>query len=288
MVSKRRRLAKKRFKEANPLLFPKPEIQTHDQSFKQDDDEKRKKKDRFKTQGRGVGRSRIPRERERFSSSKHPLRVPGQRPGESCFVCGAGDHIAKICPMKTEWEKNKICLLCRRRGHSLKNCPDKNNESKQNLCYNCGDTGHSLSKCPQPLQDGGAKFATCFVCKQQGHLSKDCPKNAHGIYPMGGCCKICGGVTHLARNCPKKGSQEFSFYQSEADYNAVGEYPKTFQEKRNLIRSGDDLEDDFVTDEEPLTRKKPNPESDLGSPKVKSKDKDIKKKKGPKVIIFLG
>ncbi|KAL5727129.1 hypothetical protein ACHQM5_000358 [Ranunculus cassubicifolius] len=65
------------------------------------------------------------------------------------------DHIAKTCPQKAEWEKNKICLLCRRRGHSLKNCPNKSDEiSEQKLCYNCGEAGHALSNCSQPLRDG--------------------------------------------------------------------------------------------------------------------------------------
>ncbi|RWW25853.1 hypothetical protein GW17_00009787 [Ensete ventricosum] len=33
------------------------------------------------------------------------------RPGESCFICKATDHIAKSCPEKAMWEKKKV-LLC--------------------------------------------------------------------------------------------------------------------------------------------------------------------------------
>ncbi|KAF2320367.1 hypothetical protein GH714_027304 [Hevea brasiliensis] len=135
------------------------------------------------------------------------------KPGESCFICKAKDHIAKLCPQKAEWEKNKICLLCRQRGHSLKRCPNKKDETvDKKLCYNCGETGHSLSKCPQPLQDGG-------------------------------CCKICGGVTHLAKHCPDKGKRDSLTSVKEAIEKGERPSPKVTK-----FVSGDELDDDFVTE----------------------------------------
>ncbi|KAJ6339169.1 hypothetical protein OIU77_007178 [Salix suchowensis] len=200
MVSKRQRLARKIYKEEHPELFPKPEP-----TPPKDPNKKKKKKSLFKRKKPGP---KDPNKENKKGFRKHPLRVPGMKPGDSCFICKAQDHIAKLCPQKDEWEKNKICLLCRHRGHSLKRCPKKNDEiMDQKLCYNCGETWHSLSQCPQPREDGGTKFANCFICNERGHLSKDCPKNTRGIYPKGGCCKICGGVTHLARDCPDKGKR---------------------------------------------------------------------------------
>ncbi|XP_050225880.1 uncharacterized protein LOC126675302 isoform X2 [Mercurialis annua] len=203
MVSQRQRLASKKFRAENPHLFPKPEPTPP----KDPNKKKKKNKTSFK---RKKSESKGPNDPNKKRFSKHPLRVPGMKPGESCFICKAKDHIAKFCPEKDEWERNKICLLCRRRGHSLKRCPKKKDENvDKKLCYNCGETGHSLSNCPQPLKNGGTKYASCFICNESGHLSKDCPENPHGIYPKGGCCKICGGVTHLARDCPEKGKRNF-------------------------------------------------------------------------------
>ncbi|XP_057732422.1 uncharacterized protein LOC130947735 isoform X3 [Arachis stenosperma] len=211
MVSQRQRLARKRFKEEHPELFPNPEP-----TPPKDPDKKKKKKKKSNTfksssiKRKSDGSEELGVSKKPFKSNyrKHPLRVPGMKPGDTCFICKAADHIAKSCPQKAEWEKNKICLRCRRRGHRAKNCPEVQvGANYDKYCYNCGETGHSLANCPHPVQEGGTKFAECFVCKQQGHLSKNCPQNAHGIYPKGGCCKICGGVTHLARDCPDKGKK---------------------------------------------------------------------------------
>ncbi|XP_038973686.1 zinc finger CCHC domain-containing protein 9 isoform X2 [Phoenix dactylifera] len=200
MVSTRQRLARKRFKEANPHLFPEP---PKDSSSSSKEKKNKKKYKNLKT----LKMKTIAKKKSGSTLRKHPLRVSGMRPGESCFICKSSDHIAKLCPKKAQWEKNKICLLCRQRGHSLKNCPEKNDTNEKKLCYNCGEAGHSLSKCPHPLQDGGTKYANCFICKEHGHLSKHCPKNTHGIYPKGGSCKICGEVTHFAKHCPNKGNK---------------------------------------------------------------------------------
>ncbi|KAM3388903.1 hypothetical protein ACQJBY_011191 [Aegilops geniculata] len=236
MPNKRQREARKRFREANPGLCPPAPAPPADGTKK-----KKSKKSMFKkvkkagVAGGGAGGA---------GRSKHPLRVPGMRPGEQCFICKGTDHAAKNCPEKSYWDKNKICLLCRERGHSMKNCPDKGDGDLKKFCYNCGESGHSLSKCPKPIENGGTNFASCFVCKQQGHLSKDCPENTHGIYPKGGCCKICGEVTHLARHCPNKRQQ---YFESSVDdgMNMEGDY-----QEDHTLHGGDDLEDDFIDEEE--------------------------------------
>ncbi|KAL8557136.1 hypothetical protein ACS0TY_004550 [Phlomoides rotata] len=263
MVSQRQKMARKRYKEEHPELFPKAEP-----TPPKDPNKKKKKKSSFK---RKKSDSNDPNKPRKSSNKKHPLRIPGMKPGESCFICRALDHIAKNCPQKSEWERNKICLFCRHRGHSLKNCPNKTEESTDTkLCYNCGEMGHSLAKCPQPLQDGGTRFANCFICNESGHLSKDCPKNTHGIYPKGGSCKICGGVTHLARDCPNKRSMMYG-----AAGITVGQSLEAHQRPNRITKfaSGDDLEDDFV----------PVVPVDVND----NKDVKTKIKQGPKVVNFV-
>ncbi|XP_060203617.1 uncharacterized protein C683.02c isoform X1 [Lycium barbarum] len=264
MVSKRQKLARKRFKEANPELFPKAE------PTPPKDPNKKKKKKKKSTFKKKIGESKDPNNKKR-SFTKHPFRVAGMKPGESCFICKEHDHIARDCPKKAEWEKNKICLLCRRRGHSLKNCPNKDDESvDKKLCYNCGETSHSLANCPYPLQDGGTKFASCFICKEQGHLSKDCPKNTRGIYPKGGCCKICGGVTHLARDCPNKSGRASDAAAGRFKISQFEDRPRGQVTK---LSSGDDLEDDF---------------NFMAEEVHEDGDAKTKKKKEPKVVNFVG
>ncbi|PWA82493.1 VASCULAR-RELATED NAC-DOMAIN 6 [Artemisia annua] len=273
MVSKRQILARRKFKQENPDLFPKPEPTPPKDPNKK---KKKKKNSEFKRKKNDP--------KKPSSTKKHPLRIPGMKPGDSCFICKADNHIAKNCPEKAQWEKHKICLLCRQRGHSLKNCPDKKEDNvDQKLCYNCGGFGHSLARCPQPLEDGGTKYATCFICKEQGHLSKDCPKNAHGIYPKGGCCKLCGGVTHLARDCPNKGnrssgmSNEFGKRSTGIESIARGQVTK--------FSSGDDLEDDFTMIDDGKEKKISEPNADAASNATIVKSK---KKQGTKVVNFMG
>lgn len=45
------------------------------------------------------------------SGSKHPLRIPGMKPGEGCFICKGTDHIAKLCPTKTSRDRKKVRAL---------------------------------------------------------------------------------------------------------------------------------------------------------------------------------
>lgn len=109
MVSQRQRLARKRYKAEHPEQFPEPEPEP---TPPKDPDKKKKKK---KTKGllkRKKGESKelgVTNKPFKKSSRKHPLRVPGMKPGESCFICKAKDHIAKFCSEKAEWEKNKVC-----------------------------------------------------------------------------------------------------------------------------------------------------------------------------------
>ncbi|KAG6657172.1 hypothetical protein CIPAW_04G071400 [Carya illinoinensis] len=275
MVSQRQRLARKKYREAHPDLFPKPEPTPP----KDPDKKKKKKKSMFK---RKKADSNKP---VRKGFKKHPLRVPGMKPGESCFICKAKDHIAKFCPEKAEWEKNKICLLCRRRGHSLKNCPNKNGATvDKKLCYNCGESGHSLANCTQPLREGGTKFANCFICNERGHLSKNCPQNTHGIYPKGGSCKICGGVTHLAKDCPNKGS-----IATRGPGNTSVVKDERPRGRVTKFVSGDDLDDDFLTDDTNSGNKDKSSESKVGSASG-SKESHVKpkKKQEPKIVNFVG
>ncbi|KAK7279948.1 hypothetical protein RJT34_25009 [Clitoria ternatea] len=239
MVSARQRLARKRYRAEHPELHPKPQPTPPKDPLKK----KKNKNNLFKRKKDG---SDAPHSKTTFR--KHPLRIPGMRPGESCYICKAKDHIAKLCPQKAEWEKNKICLRCRKRGHRALNCPEVHDgASDGKCCYNCGETGHSLSNCPQPLQEGGTKFAECFICSERGHLSKNCPQNTRGIYPKGGCCKICGGVTHLAKDCPDKGKKG----PIAAKGPAVGSLGTDLAPRGKVTKfvSGDDYEDDFMTDD---------------------------------------
>nr|CAD1844853.1 unnamed protein product [Ananas comosus var. bracteatus] len=305
MVSKRQKLARKRFKEAHPNLFPKPEPSKDPSSS---DPTKKTKKKKLKKSSGGTLKGK-PTKRSGSALRKHPLRVPGMRPGESCFICKSKDHIAKLCPEKAQWENNKICLLCRQRGHSLKNCPEKSDTAGKKYCYNCGEVGHSLSKCPKPAEDGGTKFASCFICKERGHLSKNCPKMnmeytqrystffffffffVFSFRKKGGCCKICGGVTHLARLCPNRGNKDLA---SSAGPQNTGNTPENSRQGlQSVYRSGDDLEDDFIAEEAKNDKKDADlyskSESDAGSGAGKMKTNAKPKiKKGPKVVNFFG
>ena len=99
MVSQRQKLARKRYKEEHPELFPKPEP-----TPPKDPNKKKQKKSKFKRK-KEDGKENKPN-KGRFS--KHPLRIPGMKTGESCFICKGHDHIAKHCPEKAQWEKNKV------------------------------------------------------------------------------------------------------------------------------------------------------------------------------------
>ncbi|KAL9689943.1 hypothetical protein QQ045_010334 [Rhodiola kirilowii] len=253
MVSKKQKDARKRFREANPELFPKPEpTQPKDPTSKKY--KQKKEKSKFKKQ-----KPNSDEPHKKSSLKKHPLRVPGMRPGERCHRCQGEDHIARNCPQK----ENKICLSCRRYGHSLMNCPNKGDGGAK-LCYNCGDTQHRLSDCPNPRQDGGTKFASCFVCNEQGHLSKNCPKNTHGIYPKG---DVESDLMKFLWLIP-------STFVSAIHAMARGQVTK--------FTSGDDLEDDFSTVKAVVTIDT--------STKLDAEGKQLtkQKKKAPKVVNFVG
>ncbi|KAF4400206.1 hypothetical protein G4B88_019415 [Cannabis sativa] len=268
MVSKRQKEARKKFKAENPGLFPKPEP-----TPPKDPDKVKKKK--FKRKKKVESKAPADGTRPiKKGLRKHPLRVPGMKPGESCFICKGKDHIAKLCPQKAQWEKNKICLLCRGRGHSLKNCPNKNDETVDiKMCYNCGESGHSLDKCPQPLQDGKP------MLRKFGFSFWDC-------WP-GGSCKLCNGVTHLAKDCPTKNQRTHDSAVASKAIRASTEGRPRGQVIK--FTSGDDLEDDFTAEDknggikdessEPI----PSSASDSQESHIKSK-----KKQGPKANAASG
>ncbi|KAM1471514.1 hypothetical protein ACFX14_042000 [Malus domestica] len=277
MVSKRQREARRKFRAEHPELAKQP-------TPPKDPTKKKEKKSSFK-------RKKAPSDPAKPSKNphrKHPLRVPGMKPGDSCFICKSTEHIAKLCPEKVKWDKHKICLYCRQRGHSIKNCLNKKDDSvAEKLCYNCGENGHSLSNCPYPLEDGGTKFAKCFICNGTGHLSKNCPQNTHGIYPKGGSCKICGGVTHLAKDCPNKSSSSMS----------AGRSPHLWKEsdlprgKVTKFLSGDDLEDDFSFIDEKKNGVTQDKSADTASgmavnDECKLKFVELKAKRNHRFIVF--
>nr|VDD17367.1 unnamed protein product [Brassica rapa] len=151
------------------------------------------------------------------SSTRHPLRVPGMKPGEGCYICKSKTHIAKVCFSATSWHINKSTELKSgglpihlyiAQGPSSHTMWDSNSPSTRD--------GGSLDSCDRShvhvsshglhllVLMRGTKFASCFICKEHGHISKNCPQNKHGVYPMGGCCKVCGSVAHLVKDCPDK------------------------------------------------------------------------------------
>ncbi|CAN6487046.1 unnamed protein product [Victoria cruziana] len=210
MVSKRQRVARRRFREEHdggggetPFLL-RPEAGDGGTRKKK---QKNNKRDRCSSAKNGRSAKFM---KKSNGLRKHPLRVPGMKPGDSCFICEAQDHVAKNCPTKATWDKNKICLLCRQKGHSLKNCP-KFCGDKEKKCYNCGGMGHSLSKCLLPLQD------------------------------------VCGGITHLAKHCPSKDNNSTAIH-SETDRTS-NELANSAHTRRIVFSSGDDLEDDFTVEE---------------------------------------
>lgn len=247
MVTKRQRLARRKYLESHG-----DSVQTIDRDVnktKTDRDSKKRKRKSGESNNAG-GDVKASKKPELKNLRKHPLRVPGSKPGEGCFICGASDHIAKACPTKERWDSKKICLLCRERGHTMKHCYNNQQNDDTKYCYNCGQTGHRLSECPEPIQNGGTAFAECFLCKERGHLSKNCPTNTHGIYPKGGSCKICGGLTHLAKDCPEKNTKKLASGRGQTKLQ-ISREPATAakpgeQGKRIVFPSGDDLEDDFI------------------------------------------
>lgn len=247
MVTKRQRLARRKYLESHG-----DSVQTIDRDVnktKTDRDSKKRKRKSGESKNAG-GDVKASKKPELKSMRKHPLRVPGSKPGEGCFICGASDHIAKACPTKERRDSKKICLLCRERGHTMKHCYNNQQNHDTKYCYNCGQTGHRLSECPEPIQNGGTAFAECFLCKERGHLSKNCPTNTHGIYPKGGSCKICGGLTHLAKDCPEKNTKKLASGRGQTKLQ-ISREPATAakpgeQGKRIVFPSGDDLEDDFI------------------------------------------
>lgn len=115
MVSKRQKEARKVYKAANPHLFPKP-VEKDPSSIittkkKKKNGRKKKKSDPTKSSLGANPVDGVGKIRNKNPLRKHPLRVPGMKPGESCFICKGMDHIAKLCPKKSDWERNKVCFF---------------------------------------------------------------------------------------------------------------------------------------------------------------------------------
>eukprot|EP00252_Welwitschia_mirabilis_P006504 TRINITY_DN17395_c0_g1_i1.p1 TRINITY_DN17395_c0_g1~~TRINITY_DN17395_c0_g1_i1.p1 ORF type:complete len:308 (-),score=40.90 TRINITY_DN17395_c0_g1_i1:372-1295(-) len=253
MANKRQRLARRRYREQNSQ-----NLEDHSSASKKrktDDDDAADAKVSHKKQKTSHMRKALSLQnlklklKKKDGKHRHPLRVPGSKPGEGCFICSSKEHVAKECPRKARSDSKKVCLLCRERGHTLQNCPNGEEELDAKYCYNCGDTGHRLAQCPKPVENGGTKFAKCFLCKESGHLSKNCPSNTRGIYPKGGSCKTCGSVTHLAKDCPEKKGNSAASKLKISKEPAVACKPGE-SGQRIVFRSGDDLEDDFVSCED--------------------------------------
>lgn len=103
MVNKRQREARKKFKAENPELFP-PKPEPNPNKTKK----KKISKKNFKRKIVDSKASKGSNELRKHKFTKHPLRVPGMKPGDSCFICKSKDHIAKFCPEKAQWDKHKV------------------------------------------------------------------------------------------------------------------------------------------------------------------------------------
>ncbi|OAY74112.1 Actin-depolymerizing factor [Ananas comosus] len=255
MVSKRQKLARKRFKEAHPNLFPKPEPSKDPSSS---DPTKKTKKKKLKKSNGGTLKGK-PTKRSGSALRKHPLRVPGMRPGESCFICKSKDHIAKLCPEKAQWENNKVTIL-------------PLFFSSRYACYvGSADIVSRIARRKVIL----LARSIAIIVEKSDILFPSVPNPPK----MGGCCKICGGVTHLARLCPNKGNKDLA---SSAGPQNTGNTPENSRQGlQSVYRSGDDLEDDFIAEEAKNDKKDAvlysKSESDAGSVEIIS----------DRVLLFL-
>ncbi|GAQ87619.1 hypothetical protein KFL_003650100 [Klebsormidium nitens] len=240
MGNKRQRLARKKFRDENPVPEEVKPAAADGEELKPTN--KKLKLERWKKR----------MEKERAREEKLAAKKRSEKPVGSCWACGEDGHRSSDCPSNN---RHKICLGCRGRGHTLKTCPNATGAERGSegpskgatkFCYNCGEEGHNLSGCKKPIKDGGTQFATCFVCKQKGHISAACPQNEHGIYPKGGSCKHCQSVRHLAKDCPEKAPKSTVYGRNTPAPPAAG-----LSAKKTVFASGDDLEDDFTGLETP-------------------------------------
>ncbi|KAH0906270.1 LOW QUALITY PROTEIN: hypothetical protein HID58_038097, partial [Brassica napus] len=118
--------------EAHPEQFPKPEP-----TSPKDPD---KKKSLFK--------KKKPDPMRKCSSTRHPLRVPGMKPGEGCYICKSKTHIAKFAS----------CFICKEHGHISKNCPQNKHGvyPMGGCCKVCGSVAHLVKDCPDKLNRDSA------------------------------------------------------------------------------------------------------------------------------------
>nr|TKS04443.1 Actin-depolymerizing factor 7 [Populus alba] len=215
MVSKRQKLARKRFKGEHPELFPKPEPTLLKDPKQEEEEKELAQEKKLKTI--------LPNFALKNLSGKGIRYV--------CFVGTVGIASSVVLTRMTRlWIRNRVTIVEKKGIRFL------NVFSQEKMWEDL------LSGGEFKIEHRGTKFANCFICKERGHLSKDCPKNTRGIYPKGGCCKVCGGVTHLARDCPDKGLRGSAATGKEATGREVR---PTGRVTRFVSR--DELDDDFMT-----------------------------------------
>lgn len=90
MVNKRRREARKKYREEH-----KDEIE---------------EKSEQPVVKKVIKKKMVPRKKTN-SDSKHPLRVAGFKPGDSCFICKSPGHRAKECSQMRPSDAKKVSRL---------------------------------------------------------------------------------------------------------------------------------------------------------------------------------
>jgi hypothetical protein len=156
---------------------------------KRSENAKGPKRERANESGDGNGAAK---KKKVASTSKHPLRQAGMKPGEGCFLCKSKDHIAKHCPTKSEKDRHKVrsCPLSEcghRRNMGCLSTHHKDGEiyfvSEKwemvvwiclQMCLGCRMWGHTLKNCPSEFKSTDSK--SCYNCGEPGHSLDKCPK----------------------------------------------------------------------------------------------------------------
>ena len=134
---------------------------------------------------------------------------------QQCYICKAGDHFAKDCPIG----RSTRCYHCQNLGHIAKNCPNRNgqpgNQQQQNGNRNFArdvtmenNTGRNATaergRNSRNEAVGGAGRSSgdqCSYCGKKGHLMKDCFAFEKKLVV----CVWCG-ASHASHTCEHKPS----------------------------------------------------------------------------------
>lgn len=161
----------------------------------------------------GDGNGSATKKKKVASTSKHPLRQAGMKPGEGCFLCKSKDHIAKHCPTKSEKDRHKvkelISVICQEVSNVLIHRDSKHFESSfteipsnilclrsrcwygcLQMCLGCRMWGHTLKNCPSEFKGTDSKL--CYNCGEPGHSLDKCLKplkDGKYLYEVS-CCSI--------------------------------------------------------------------------------------------------